>query len=131
MIGLDTNVIVRYVTHDDPVQTPIAVKVMNGLSAESPGFVPLIVLAELVWVLDGAYRFDKTEIDQVLSTLLRSKELVIERAEIAVQALRRFSAGRADFADCLIECSAHAAGCTHTVTFDRHAAQGAQMKLLG
>ncbi|HEY7095405.1 MAG TPA: type II toxin-antitoxin system VapC family toxin [Terriglobales bacterium] len=131
MIGLDTNVIVRYLTHDDPVQTPIAVKAINGLSAESPGFVSFIVLAELVWVLDGAYRFNKTEIEQVLDRLLRSKELVIERAELVVQALRRFSAGRADFADCLIERTGHAAGCSHTVTFDRQAAQVANMKLLG
>ena len=130
MIGLDTIVVVRYLTHDDPAQTAAAARVIDSLSLESPGFIALIVIVELVWVLEGSYRFKKNEIEQVLETLLRSKELVIERAEIVWQALRRFSASRADFADCLIERSAHAAECQYTVTFDRNAA-AAGMRLLG
>jgi predicted nucleic-acid-binding protein len=62
---------------------------------------------------------------------LRSKELVLERAEIVLQALRKFSASRADFADCLLERWGHAAECELTVTFDRNAATGAGMRLLG
>jgi predicted nucleic-acid-binding protein len=122
MIGLDTNIVVRYLTHDDPAQTTAAVKVMDSLSADSPGFLPLIVIAELVWVLEAAYRFKRNEVAQVLEILLRSKELVIERAEIVAQALREFSASRADFADCLIERSAHAAECQYTATLDRNTA---------
>ncbi len=131
MIGLDTNVVVRYLTHDDIAQTTAAVRLIDSLSADSPGFLSLIVIVELVWVLDVSYRFKKSEIERVLETLLRSKELVIERAEIVAQALRKFSAGRADFADCLIERSGHAAECQYTVTFDRNAARAAGMKLLG
>ena len=131
MIGLDTNIVVRYLTHDDPTQTAAAVKVMDSLSSDSPGFLSLIVIAELVWVLEVSYRFKKSEIEQVLEILLRSKELVIDRAEIVSQALRRFSASRADFADCLIERCGHAAECQYTVTFDRSAAAGAGMKLIG
>ncbi len=103
MIGLDTNIVVRYLTHDDAAQTAAAVRVIESLSQDSPGFVSLIVIAELVWVLEVSYRFKKNEIERVLDTLLRSKELVIERAEIVAQALRKFSASRADFVDCLIE----------------------------
>jgi predicted nucleic-acid-binding protein len=94
------------------------------------GFLSLIVIAELVWVLEGSYRFKKNEIEHVLETLLRSKELVIERAEIVWQALRKFSASRADFADCLIERCGQAADCQSTVTFDQNAASPAGMKLL-
>ncbi len=130
MIGLDTNIVVRYLTHDDPAQTAAAVKVMDSLSSDSPGFLSMIVIAELVWVLEVSYRFRKKEIEQVLETLLRSKELVIERAEIVSQALRRFSSSRADFADCLIERCGHAAECQHTFTFDQNAAAGAGMRLL-
>ena len=130
MIGLDTNVVVRYLTHDDPGQTVTAVKVIDSLSPDSPGFLSLIVIMELVWVLEISYRFKKNEIEQVLETLLRSKELVIERAEIVAQALRKFSAGPADFADCLIERCGHAVECQYTITFDRNAASGAGMKLL-
>jgi predicted nucleic-acid-binding protein len=130
MIGLDTNVLVRYLTHDDPKQTAAAIKVMDSLSSDSPGFISLIVIAELVWVLTIAYRFRKKEIEQVLETLLRSKELMTEQAEIVSQALRVFSAGRADFADCLIERCAYAAECKYTVTFDQGAATLTGMRLL-
>jgi predicted nucleic-acid-binding protein len=130
MIGLDTNILVRYLTHDDPNQTAAAMKVMNSLASDSPGFLSLIVIAELVWVLTISYRFRKKEIEQVLETLLRSKELMTERAEIVFEALRAFSAGRADFADCLIERCAHAAECKYTVTFDENAATLTGMRLL-
>ena len=130
MIGLDTNIVVRYLTHDDPAQTVAAVRVIDSLSQESPGFLSLIVIVELVWVLEVSYRFKKNEIEQVLETLLRSKELVIERAEIVAQTLRKFSASRADFADCLIERCGHAAECEYTATLDRNAAAGAGMRLL-
>ena len=128
MIGLDTNIVVRYLTHDDPAQTAAAVKVMDSLSSDSRGFLSLIVIAELVWVLEVSYHLKKNEIEQVLETLLRSKELVIERAEIVSQALRKFGASRADFADCLIERCGHAAECQYTVTLDQNAAPAAGMR---
>jgi len=129
MIGLDTNIIVRYLTHDDAAQTAAAVKLIDSLSPEEPGFLSLIVVVELVWVLEASYRFKKNEIERVLETLLRSKELVIERAEVVWQALRKFHASHADFADCLIERCGHAADCQYTVTFDQNAVSGG-MKLL-
>jgi predicted nucleic-acid-binding protein len=129
MIGLDTNIVVRYLTHDDAAQTATAVRIIDSLSHDSPGFVSLIVIAELVWVLEASYRLKKGEIERVLDTLLRSKELVIERAELVWQALRKFGASRADFADCLIERCGHAAECQYTATFDQNAAS-AGMKLL-
>jgi len=130
MIGLDTNLLVRYLTHDDPTQTAAALRVMNSLSFDSPGFLSLIVIAELVWVLAISYRYQKKEIEQVLEKLLRTKELVIERADIVSQASRAFSAGRADFADYLIERCAHTAGCEVTITFDQQAASIPGMRLL-
>ena len=130
MIGLDTNVLVRYLTHDEPTQTAAAMKVMNSLSSDSPGFISLIVVAELAWVLAISYRYQKKEIEQVVESLLRSKELLIERTDIVSQASRAFSAGRADFADYLIERCAHDAECQFTVTFDRKAATVPGMRLL-
>jgi predicted nucleic-acid-binding protein len=130
MIGLDTNIVVRYLTHDDAAQTATAVRLVDSLSQDSPGFLSLIVIVELVWVLEVSYRFKKNEIEHVLETLLRSKELAIERAEIVWQALRKFSASRADFAACLIERCGHAAECQYTASFDQNAASAAEMKLL-
>lgn len=130
MIGLDTNILVRFFTHDDPDQTPLARALVNSLTAENPGYVSLLVIAELVWVLEGCYRFSKGEIISSLETLLRSSELTIQDPELAWQALRNFRSSRADYADCLIERCGKQAGCLHTVTFDRVAANTAGMKLL-
>jgi len=130
LIGLATNVIVRYLTHDDPTQTAAAMRLINSLTSDSPGFLCLIVVAELVWVLETSYGFKKKEIQQVVESLLRSRELVIEQAEIVSIALRTFRTGRADFVDCLIEHRGNAAKCQYTVTFDRAAAEGAGMRLL-
>jgi predicted nucleic-acid-binding protein len=130
MIGLDTNVVIRFLTHDDPHQTAAAVKILNSLSSESPGFLSLAVIAEIVWVLTISYGFTKKETELALQGLLHSKELIIERAEIVSQALSKFRDGPAGFADCLIERCGHAAGCEYTLTFDRKAAAGAGMRLI-
>jgi predicted nucleic-acid-binding protein len=129
MIGLDTNVIIRYITQDDPAQSAAATKLFESLSSEAPGFIPLVASVELVWVLQSCYHSKRDAVAEVLETLLRSKELVVEQAELVWQALRRFSATRADFADCLIERRAHLAGCQYTATFDKNAA-AAGMRLL-
>lgn len=130
MTGLDTNVLVRYVMQDDPRQSALATQLVESLSAEEPGFVPVVTLVELVWVLSGSYALDRAQVARVLEALLRSKELLIDRADLVAQALKRFSASGADFADALIERIAFAAGCTTTMTFDAGAAKSAGMKLV-
>lgn len=127
MIGLDTNVLVRYVMQDEPRQAARAAKLIDSLSAEEPGFVPLVALVELAWVLSGSYGLGRAQVAAALDALLRAKELVLERADIVAQALNRFSTAGADFADALIERSAVAAGCTATMTFDAGAAKAAGM----
>jgi len=130
VIGLDTNVLVRYVMQDDPRQSLRATRLIESLSPEEPGFVPLVTLVELVWVLSGSYNLARAQVAAVLETLLRSKELVVDRAELATQALQRFSASSADFADALIERIASAAGCTATMSFDTGAVKTASMTLV-
>jgi len=130
MIGIDTNVLVRFLTHDDPLQTPAAIKLMSSLSSVSPGFISLVVIAELSWVLGSLYRFEKSEVELVLENLLRNDALVVERSEIVWQALRKLKASNAGFADCLIERSGDAAECFYTVTFDEKAAAATGMRLL-
>ena len=130
MIGLDTNVLVRYVMQDDPRQSPRATRLIESLSADEPGFVPVVALVELVWVLSGSYALDRAQIATVLDTLLRSKELVVDRADFVTQALQRFGAGGADFTDALIERIAAAAGCSATMSFDAGAVKAAAMTLV-
>ncbi|WP_095094126.1 PIN domain-containing protein [Pseudomonas sp. Irchel 3A5] len=130
MIGLDTNVLVRYVAQDDARQSATASKLIESLTVSEPGFIALVSIVELVWVLQSSYKSSKSEIVLVLETLLRTRELTVENAETVWQALRRFTDSNADFADCLIERSAHAAGCDHVATFDSKAAKTAGMHRL-
>lgn len=130
MIGLDTNVLVRYVAQDDPRQSPKATRLIESLSAEALGYVTVVSIVELVWVLTGCYGSTRKEICEVLEALLRTNELVVAEADTVWKALRMYGEGKADFADCLIERSSNAAGCDHTATFDRGAAKACGMKLI-
>jgi predicted nucleic-acid-binding protein len=130
MIGLDTNVLVRYIMQDDLKQSPLATRLVESRSAESPGFVTLVSVVELFWVMSSAYELDRDQLVAVLEGLLRTKELAIERADIIWKALRIYQTANEDFADCLIERSAAAAGCEKTMTFDRGAAKSAGMTLV-
>jgi len=130
VIGLDTNVLVRYIMQDDAAQAARAAHVIEALTADEPAFVTLVSIVELVWVLDACYALDRTQIATALEALLRTKELLVERAEQIWQALRAFRDGRGDFADCLIERCTTAGGCQRTLTFDRAAAKHAGMSLI-
>jgi predicted nucleic-acid-binding protein len=130
MIGLDTNVLVRYIMQDDAKQAAKATELIENLSAETPGFVSLVSVVELVWVLSSSYQLNRSQLAQVLEVLLRSKQLIVDQAEHVVRALRAFSAGTADFADCLIERTASAAGCSKTMTFDTASAKTAGMTMI-
>jgi predicted nucleic-acid-binding protein len=130
MIGLDTNVVVRYIMQDDAKQAAKATKLIEGLTAEEPGFISLVSIVELVWVLSACFDLKRGQISQALDVLLRAKQLVVDQAEHVVRALRAYSVGNADFADCLIERTAAAAGCTQTMTFDVAASKSAGMTLI-
>lgn len=130
MIGLDTNVLVRYVAQDDPKQSPKATRLIESLTVDVPGYVSIVSVVELVWVLTGCYASTKGEICEVLETLLRTKEIVVANADTIWKAVRLFKDGKADFADCLIERSANEAGCDHTATFDRDASKHCGMRLI-
>lgn len=131
MIGLDANVIVRYLTQDDPKQAAAATRLMEkSLSAAEPGYISLIVLVEIVWVLVSCYSMTRSQIAAIVENLLTTEQLRVESAELVWRAMRRYSDSKADFSDALIaECS-HAAGCLKPMTFDRAAASITSMELL-
>ena len=130
MTGLDANVLVRSIMQDDPRQSPKATRLVESLTSEQPGFVPLVAVVELVWVLSSSYALNRSQVVEALDLLLRSKEILVDRADLVLQAQRRFAKGGADFADCLIERIAHAHGCQTTMTFDTGAAKLAGMTLV-
>ncbi|MBA2739540.1 MAG: type II toxin-antitoxin system VapC family toxin [Nocardioidaceae bacterium] len=129
MIGLDTNVIVRYLVQDEPDQSSTASAVIDALTAEDPGFLSLVTLVELYWVLRRAYRISTARCAELIEGLLNARELRIDQ-ESVVRASLAARLGGVDFADAVIAELGRVAGCDHTVTFDRRAAQSNQMRLL-
>lgn len=131
MIGIDTNVLVRYIAQDDPKQSALATKFIEKQCTEkSPGFIGIITLVELVWVSETCYGASKQDILVLLRQLLSTRQLIIQDSETVWKAYHLFQAGNADFADFLVDRIASANGCSVTVTFDKKAAK-AGMKLLG
>ena len=124
MIGIDTNVLVRYLAQDDPKQSAVATRFIEGrLTTENPGFVSTITLCEIAWVLADSYGADRKRIRDAMEGLLATKQLVIERSELVWKALRAWEGVPADFSDALIGQLAIAHGGEKTVTFDRTAAR--------
>jgi len=122
MIGLDTNILVRYLAQDDPVQSPIATDLIErGLSEEEPGFISVVAMAEFAWVLERAYGLDGQEIAAAIEGLLQTDVLIVENEQEVFTAMVVLKEGRGSFADALIGALGVRAGCSRTVTFDRRA----------
>ncbi len=122
MTAIDTNVLARYLMQDDPDQSALANSFMTKLSRSDPGYLTVVVLVELYWVLDRGYGVERQALLQLLDTLVRTDELVVESAALVTRAIQRVRY-RGDFADALILERGLSAGCSNMVTFDRKAAQ--------
>ena len=120
MIGLDTNVLVRYLTHDDPAQYAKAAAFISAAVERGDQFlVNTPVLCELVWVLGTAYEYSREEIAGALEQLFATAQFDVERLDDARHALSDFRTTKADFGDALIGRINRSLGAEHTVTFDR------------
>jgi predicted nucleic-acid-binding protein len=120
MIGLDTNVLVRYITQDDPEQALQATCLMEGrCTSANPGRVAQVVLCELVWVIRRAYGCRKTQVLEVLEQILVTAELVVQDEAVVFLALDAYRKGPADFSDYLLALGNLAAGCETTYSFDQ------------
>ncbi|MCF4968036.1 PIN domain-containing protein [Nostoc sp. CMAA1605] len=117
MIGVDTNILVRYLTKDDEKQWQQATEIIE--SGEQC-FIANIVLCELVWVLRGKpYQFSREEISKTIDLILQCATFELENRSIIYQALQRFKKGKADFSDYLIGAVSQHLGCRSTASFDR------------
>lgn len=131
MTGLDTNVLVRYLTADDPRQSRrAAALVAEAVSAGDRLFVGAVVLCELVWVLRGAYSLDRPTIAMALDRILATAQIDIDQKDIVREALEDYRAGSGDFADYVIGRRAREAGCEKTATFDRRLKASGLFRLL-
>jgi predicted nucleic-acid-binding protein len=130
VIGLDTNVVVRYLVQDDRAQAAAATKLLERLSPDNPGFITSVTLCEIVWVLAECYGADQARIESVLEGLLTARQLVVDEAAIVWNALSDWRGSSADFSDALIGRLADARGAEKIVTFDRAAAKLPRFELL-
>lgn len=119
MRGIDTNVLLRHVMGDEPAQTAVARALITRAEAKGEQLLVTVpVLCELVWTLEGPYRLTRSQIGEVVATLLGSPLFVVEERTSARLALADFENGRAGFVDYVIGRIARARGCRTTLTFD-------------
>lgn len=124
MIGLDTNILARYILNDDPRWSSVVSDFLeHRLSEQQPGYINPITLVELVWTLRRRPGYNRGNLAQVLEGLLSSNSLVIGEAEAVTRALVAFKSGSGGFADYLIAELNSAAGASPTMTLDRRAAK--------
>jgi len=102
MIGLDTNVLVRYIVRDDAIQSLIATTVIERLSERDPGFVSVVAMTETAWVLERAYRLSAGEVARAIERTLQADALVVESEQEVFTAMVALKEGRGSFADALI-----------------------------
>ena len=122
MIGLDTNVVVRYLTQDDAVQSAKATDLFErGLTEEEPGFVSVVAMVETAWVLERVYGLTAEELAAAIERMLEVNVLIVESEQEVFTAMIAVKEGRGSFADALIGALAAKVGCSHTVTFDQKA----------
>lgn len=122
MTGLDTNVLVRYITQDDPVQSAKATTwIEERLTRENPGFISVVAMAETVWVLERTYGVADQDIAATIERLLQVDVLVVENEQQVFAAMVALKENQGSFADALISALGVKAGCSGTLTFDQRA----------
>src|SRR5579862_845075 len=122
MIGLDTNILVRYLTQDDPVQSPTASEILERrLTEGNPGFVSIVAMVETVWVLERAYGFSGAEIAAAVERMLQADALVVESEFEVFTAMIAVKEGRGSFADAAIGTLGEKAKRSSTLTLDEKA----------
>lgn len=131
MIGVDTNVLVRFFVEDDARQTESARRFLRQRTVDDPAFVSAVVLAELAWALKANYDYERDQVYATLAIVLASFNIVVEREKLITEALNAGRATNADVADCILAAVAREAGCERVVTFDRPSVRSiAGMELL-
>ena len=131
MIGLGTNVLVRYLAQDDPAQSPKATELLeHRLTEDDPGFVSVVAMVETAWVLARAYGLTDDVIAAAIERTLQADVLVVESEQAVFTAMIALKEGRGSFADALIGALGITAGCSRTLTFDAKAARLPGVELL-
>jgi len=123
LIGVDTNVLLRFLVDDDPEQNRVARALLSARDADDPVFISAVTLAETTWVLTRTLGYPVGDVCAMLRELLASDGVVMEHGDELGLLLGRDNVPAVELADYLIAWSGHAGGCTRTMTFDRRSAR--------
>lgn len=116
MRAVDTNILVRLITRDDPKQVRIAEAYISR-----GAWVSTVVLAETAWVLGTVYDLSHAEIATVVEMLLSHEYLALQDPEVVSNTLEQYrQAPTLGFTDCLVLETARKAGHLPLGTFDKH-----------
>jgi len=126
MIGVDTNVLIRYFVNDDESQHFLSKQFIDGTDI----FISSVVLVEFFWVLKKLYKVEKDQINSIFTHIKRSSNFEIENDEVFARAVKTYSNANCDFGDAMIH-ALHMAKGLNTITFDKKAVTKIGMKLLG
>lgn len=129
-IGIDTNVLVRYITQDDVIQSKIASDFLESLTTHNQGFINNTVVVELIWVLSRSYKKTREQIIVILDELFAMHVFEFENRELLLDVLQIYQATKADFSDLLICKINQSSHCQKTMTFDKTAFNEAGMTAL-
>jgi predicted nucleic-acid-binding protein len=103
VIAIDTNVLVRYLADDDPVQSPVAARLIErAMAAGDSILIPTVVLVETVWVLARAYKVGRAELVRIVDAIVRARHFTFADPTLVSRASRAYAAGTADFSDYLV-----------------------------
>lgn len=120
MIAIDTNVLVRYLADDDPVQSPVAARLVErAVAAGESILVPTVVLVETVWVLARAYKVGRAELVRIVDAIVRARHFAFADSTLVSRASRAYAAGTADFSDYLVLEEIRMQEAEALVTFDK------------
>lgn len=130
MIGLDTNILLRFVLEDDAEQSSKVADLFRRLPEIGPGYINCITLMEFAWFLRQRIKLTRSQVIEGISDLLESEDLVIENERDVEETLGIMETSQAEFADVFIAVRNRNAGCMSTMTFDENARKISGMELL-
>lgn len=131
MIGLDTNIVLRYLLQDDAVQSGKVNRLVDGLSSDQPGFINIATVLEIVWVLRSLFKLTPAEICTQVEQLLATDAFEVQNEQQVFEAAFALKRGLGEFEDALIGALNAWAGCSESVTFDRGTSRLPNFRVLG
>lgn len=131
ILGLDTNVVVRFLVKDDEIQAQKVYALFKKIEKnKGKAYLSLLVIQETIWVLESAYDFEKSDILNAIKDFKELSFIICESTETVLQFLEDAETSSYELSDLLIAYSSKTNGCDKVYTFDKKASKHALFELL-